>query len=336
MLSLTLGSNNNTNSPPFYEYNNNADVLYVGDDGGRLWKVTGVFLGTPTIATGNWANGVVVHNGSKLTGPVVDFGTGNILVGDSGGQLNCVTSTGSLCATSNLSLNNAITDPPIVDSSAETVYAFVGGSGSASTVKQATTSLGSPLSLTVGSDVSSGSQIHSGMFDNNYYNTGTGNLWVCGKGGSSDPGPELYYISVAPGTFSLGNNGAALLSLTTTATTAAQCSPLEELYNPNQGGGTDWLFVGVPGDCEYGTSTTGCVMSFQIGNASGSAIPTTAFSAPLETNGTSGIIADNVSTTSQASSLYFVTLGSPSGGCTNDVNSDASNCLVKVTQAGLQ
>jgi hypothetical protein len=328
LLSVTLTSGvNNTNSPPFYNYA--ADTLYVGDDNGNLHEFSGVFRGTPTLT---WTSSV--HSTYKLTGPVYDFDTGNILVGDNDGYLNCVTSAGTACLTSHLALTNPILDAPTVDSSVGTVYAFVGGNGTATTsVTKATTALASASTLTIGGSTTSGSsQMHAGIFDNNYYNTGSGNLYVCGRGSGSNTGPVLYAITTSSFTLGAPTTG---LPLTTTTTTAAQCSPLEEIYNPNQGGGTDWLFVGVPATCAYGTSTTGgCIMSFQIT----SGFPTSgAFAAPAETGGTSGIVADNVSTsTNQASSMYFVTLGNPTGGCTIPTYTTTSYCLVKVTQAGSQ
>ena len=45
--------NTDTNSSPFYDYAH--DTLYVGDDGGILHKITGVFRGEPTeVSTGGW------------------------------------------------------------------------------------------------------------------------------------------------------------------------------------------------------------------------------------------------------------------------------------------
>jgi hypothetical protein len=331
----------NSNSPPFYDFDN--DVLYVGNDYGVLFAVQHVFnVSATNVPSVLWSTQVnTAHH--ALTGPVPDLGSANldVLVGDADGNLWCVggsngTKGSGSCTASSISATNPIADAPIVDPVTERAYVFAGGNGVASTVvSRASTLSGSSTTVTdIGTNTSSGSQIHRGIFDYQYYATNTGNLWVCGKGNSfGTPGPVLYSIPITSGSMGAAANSGSL-TLASTGT-AGQCSPLSELYNPNEGGGTDWLFVGVPGTCAYGTSTSGCVMSFQIGNSSASLIPTTAFSAPAETNGTSGIIADNISNTAQASSMYFVTLGSPPP-CTINVNSDASNCLVKVTQAGLQ
>ena len=330
MFNVTLGTNNNTNSPPFYNYS--TDVLYVGDDGGRLWKVTGVFNGTPTIAASPWNAGVLVDSGFVLTGPIYDFGTGNIFVADSNGRLSFVPdSTGVLSAT-NISGLGAITDPPIVDSSTGHVFVFSGGNVTSAIVEEASTSaLASPTSVNIG-NTSPTTHVHVGTFDNNYFTSvSTGHLYVCGKR-AANAAPALYSIPfTSGGVMTTPVNGP--LNLSTTAA-AQECSPLSEIYNPNQGGGTDWLFLGVPANCAFGGSATGCIMSFNITSGT---FPATVSATAAENGGTSGIIVDNVSTSVQASSAYFTTLSSPgTGACTSEPVNDTTTCLVKRTQSGLQ
>jgi len=330
MFNLTLGSNNNTNSPPFYNYA--TDVLYVGDNGGRLWKVTGVFNGTPTIAASPWNAGVLVDSGFVLTGPVYDFGTGNIFVADSNGRLSFVPDSTGVLSGTNLSGLGAITDAPIVDSSTGHVFVFSGGNGTSAIVEEAgTAALGSPTSVNIGNN-SSGTHVHAGTFDNLYFTSvSTGHLYVCGKQ-TGNAAPALYSIPFnTSGVMTTPVNGPLDLS---TTTTAQECSPLSEIYNPNVNGGTDWLFLGVPANCAFGGSATGCIMSF---NVTSGTFPATASATAPENGGTSGIIVDNVSTSLQASSAYFTTLSSPgAGGCTTEPVNDSSTCLVKRTQNGLQ
>jgi len=328
MFNLTLGTHDNTNSPPFYDYA--SDSLWVGDNDGYLWKVTGVFNGTPALAAAPWSTGVEVDNGATLTGPLFDSSTGNVWVGDSTGRLSYVpNSTGALSAT-NISGLGAITDPPMLDPSTGHIYVFSGGSGASSLVTQATTSpFAQNAQVNLGTGAA-GSQIHDGMFDNNYFNSpdSTGNLYVCG---STTAGPALYSIGISGGVMSSSADGGPLDLATTAA--AQQCSPLTEIYNPNEGSGTDWLFVGVPADCAFGGSTTGCIISFEITGG----FPAGAYATGAETGGTSGIIVDNVSTSGQTSSTYFTTLASPgTGGCTGEPSADSTTCLIKRTQAGLQ
>ena len=328
MFNLTLGSNNNTNSPPYYNYS--TDALYVGDNGGRLWKVTGVFNGTPTIAASPWNAGVLVDSGATLTGPVYDNGTGNIFVADSNGQLSFVPDSTGVLSGTNISGLGAITDPPIVDPSTGHVFVFSGGNSTSAIVEEAgTAALGSPTSVNIGNN-SAGTHVHAGTFDNNYFTSvSTGHLYVCGKQ-SGNAAPALYSIPFnSSGVMSGTVNGPLNLS---TTTTTQECSPLAEIYNTGQS--TDWLFLGVPANCAFGGSTTGCIMSFNITSGT---FPSTVSATAPENGGTSGIVVDNVSTSVQASSTYFTTLSSPgTGGCTSEPVNDSSTCLVKRTQSGLQ
>ncbi len=330
MFNLPLGTNNNTNSPPFYNYA--TDVLYVGDNGGLLWKVTGIFEGTPTIAAAPWSAGVLVDSGSILTGPVYDFGSENIFVADSNGRLSFVSDSTGLLSATKISGLGEITDPPIVDSSTGKVIVFSGGNGTSAIVEQATTSLGSATSLNIGNS-SPATPVHSGMFDNLYFTTGpsAGHLYVCGKQ-PANAAPALYSIAF-DGSGVMTSIAGGPLNLTTD-TAAHQCAPLSEVYNPNEGGGVDWLFLGVPANCAFGAAATGCIMSFEITSGT---MPAGAFATAAESGGTSGIVVDNVSTSGQASSAYFTTLSSPgAGACNNEPSADSTNCLVKRTQAGLQ
>jgi hypothetical protein len=335
MFNLTIGTKNNTYSQPFYSYA--TDELYVGDNDGKLWKVETVFTGTPTLAAAPWNNGVVVDSGQELTGPVLDYATGNILVADLGGQVTAVNSTtGAIVAT--LTGQGVITDPPIVDSTTGQVFVFSGGGGSlsSSVVLEADTSLNSPTTVNIGTN-SSGTHVHAGTFDNTYFSSvnSTGNLYVCGKQ-TSNSAPALYSISIVNGSMN-GINGGPF-NLTTNAT-AHECSPLAEIFNPNQtsppneNAGIDWLFVGIPVNCAFGGASTGCLTSFDITGG----FPSFPFAVSAERGGTTGMIEDNISTAGQASSVYFTTLTSPgAGGCDVEPAADSTTCLVKRTQAGLQ
>ena len=328
MFNLPLGTNNNTNSPPYYNYS--TDALYVGDNGGRLWKVTGVFNGTPTIAASPWNAGVLVDSGATMTGPVYDNGTGNVFVADSNGRLSFVPDSTGVIGGTNISGLGAITDPPIVDPSTGHVFVFSGGNGTNAIVEEAgTAALGSPTSVNIGNN-SATTHVHAGTFDNNYFTSvSTGHLYVCGKQ-SLNAAPALYSIPFnSSGVMSGTVNGPLNLS---TTTNTQECSPLAEIYNTGQS--TDWLFLGVPANCAFGGSTTGCIMSFNITSGT---FPSTVSATAPENGGTSGIVVDNVSTSVQASSAYFTTLSSPgTGACTSEPVNDSSTCLVKRTQSGLQ
>jgi hypothetical protein len=88
------------------------------------------------------------------------------------------------------------------------------------------------------------------------------------------------------------------------------------------------MFAGIPQNCNFGGSATGCVMSFDIT----SAFPTTALATFASAGGTSGIVVDNVSADGHASSLYYSPLSTAV--CTG--NASATGCAVQVTQSGLK
>jgi hypothetical protein len=119
-----------TRSSPFVNYA--TDTLFVGDDAGHLYSVTGVFTGTPTLAGGLFP--VTVSSGNFLNSPVVDVGgTGNIIIGDSQSNVYEYSSAGLLVGASisiGISTNGGVWDGAIVDSTNGTVYFTTTCSGS--------------------------------------------------------------------------------------------------------------------------------------------------------------------------------------------------------------
>jgi len=63
-------------------------------------------------------------------------------------------------------------------------------------------------------------------------------------------------------------------------------SPLTEIYNSGQSTGTHWLFAGIPSNCAFCGSSTGCVESFNIT----SGFPATAAATGSSSGGTSGMV----------------------------------------------
>jgi hypothetical protein len=126
----TLGTAvTDTRSSPFVNYS--TDTLYVGDDSGHLYAVTGVFQGTPTLAGGNFP--VTVSSGNFLNSPVVDVsGTGNIFLGDSLSNTYEYSSAGvrqgSAISIGN-GTNGGIWDGALVDSTNQKVYYTTNCSG---------------------------------------------------------------------------------------------------------------------------------------------------------------------------------------------------------------
>jgi hypothetical protein len=322
MFNLVYNTAANTNSSPYYIYPtpvSDSDVVYVGDDNGKLWKITGVFNGTPALATGAWASGITVNSTHKLTSPVVDFTTNTVFVGDDSGKISNVTVAGALGSGLSGQLSS-MTDGPVLDGSTGKLL-FFGLSSTTPMVVQTSTALTNTVSATLGG--TGAAQIHRGTFDNTYYASpdGTGKLYVCGHVSTTANTPTLYSIAMTTGAMATSTTSSLALG-----TGTGECSPLSEIYNSGQS--TDWMFVGVPQSCAFGGSATGCVESFDIT----SAFPTTALATFASPSGTSGIIVDNVSVSGHASSLYYSPLTASI--CTG--NASATGCAVQVTQSGLK
>jgi hypothetical protein len=316
MVSITYAAATNTRSSPWIDFN--TDTIYVGTNNGRLYKFTGVFLGTPALAGSPWP--AVVSAGRTLTGPVLDHATGNLFLGDTGGTLFSVSSTTAIVVNSlvvgstTAPSGGGIVDSPIVDSSNGLIYAESSNDNTSAVLVQATTANLTQLArarIGMGSTGGTNVPLYDGTIDNNYFNSpSSGTFMACGTG-AADTSPWLYTFS-----FAANNtlNTTPVSSAPLLTSTLARCSPITEFFNPNVSGGTDFFFFGLTRDC-FPPSTAGCIVSRQTPGAS-----------PLpvrEGGGTSSIIVDNQSTAGQASSIYFTNLASPGN-------------AVKLTQNGLQ
>jgi hypothetical protein len=329
-----------TGSAPFYNYSN--DTLYVGDDNGALHKFTPVFSGTPAeVTTGGWP--FTVHSATALSSPVFDFGSGNIYVTDAGGQLSYVREVGSTVGacnsgsppclgSTNITMAGAdLTDGPIVDSSAGRVFIFGNDSTQGGTVEQVSTALGSAVTVNVGGGAHPGSVIHSGAFDSAYLSGSftTGHIFVCGKNITNNDHPAIHRIGFnSSGVMNSTSDG----NLNLTSASNEECSPVTELLN----GSTDRIFFSVANNANQTTAgctaNAGCVMSIDLG---GTWPPTTVTHGVAASGGTSGIIVDNVSSSSQASSIYFTFLSNSTSGITCNGTANVG-CAVKLTQSALQ
>lgn len=240
---VSLGTTD-TNSAPFYDYTNN--VLYVGDDSGKLHEMTGVFFAgtTPALDPTNWP--VTIINTTYETtaaekllySPVLDSGTsGLIFVTTSGGylhSLNPATPTTAAKISGRLENNTSnLFEAPVVDSTNEYVYTFTGYSGdtnnpsyinrfpagTALTTGSYGTGLAFPNTTTTTGNATT-SRMFAGAFDNNYYNTYTsGHLYTCEDG-------VLYQVDT---TAAFTTTPVVYDKLGSTVGTAAQtCSPVTE------------------------------------------------------------------------------------------------------------
>jgi hypothetical protein len=317
---LTTGAD--TNSSPFIDYAN--DVAYVGTNNGRIFKITGVFKGFPTLAGAPWP---LLAGTSQLTEPVVDFGTGNIFVGSANGNLYGFTPAGAAVASSPLLVgdgltNGGIKDAPTVDVVNGLLYAATGGNGArtnAVLIQTSTSSFATVRTANIGpADVA---PIHDGQFNDAYFSAGVNNIgttsewffYVCGVNASNAPVLNRVGFSASRQM----NTTVDATSISLSGNAREQCSPLTEFKN-----GVDRLFLSL--------RTLHVVEAFDI---STSTTPTTSAGPLTEAGGTSGIIVDNTSAAIQASSIYFSTLGASPNCASGGIN---HRCAVKLTQSALQ
>jgi hypothetical protein len=300
MISVAFqNGNQDTNSSPFYVYyGTNADTIFVGDNNGNIHQFTGVFSGTPAEVTTNWPVNVGVTN--SLTSPVFDSGaSGNIFVADSGGAggflyaVN-VASHLKVLTTSKLTFatgTTGIVDGPLLDSTAEMVYVFVGDDANTHTADACASATGCggvfqfPASTTgTGTGVCNATTItawsgsicgeegifgagttatpttYDGAFDQIYYATAAGtagNLWTCNQHAASEP--RLSFVPINPnGKFVASGTDIYFIAKTAVSTltsATATCSPVTEIFGA---GGTtnDYVFAGVSANGSVTTLNT--------------------------------------------------------------------------------
>ena len=194
------------------------------------------------------------------------------------------------------------------------VYASFNSNGTNAVVVQAPTTLASTVSVPVGTATTTYTGPYLPDFNNAWYTgSGTPMMFVAGTGTGTLP--TLYGVGFTGGVMNSSASATAAL-----ATGAADSSPVSAFYNASLA--KDFLFVGVTNNCiaTVQGGTAGCIMSLDISsgfptvNANGTAL--------AATGGVSGIIPDNDSSLTEASSIYYATR--------------AGATLVKATQAALR
>jgi len=313
MTSLTFSTTaTSSTSAPWIDYTN--DIAYVGVDGGLLYKITGVFRGTPTLSGAPWP--ITVSEGHHLTPPVLDSTRGLLMVGSLNGnlyQINVTTGAMAVLVVGGHGKTSpGITAPPIVDVTNGVTYVVDADDGtSAVLVEVETATLTQLAKARIGQGAAGGTAltIAQPALSNAYYqNPSTGQIELCGTG-TSDRTPWLYAFGFTGHT--LNTTPAYSQQLLTTA--GITCSNWTEFYNPNINGGTDFFFFGLTSDCN-GAGTLGCVVA-----ATAEGVPLV--TAPVD-GGPSGIVIDNYSTAGQASSIYLT--------------AESASVAYKFTQDGLQ
>jgi hypothetical protein len=306
MTSLTYSTANDTSSSPWIDYGN--DIVYVGDDNGAVYQITGVFKGTPTLSGSPWP--VAVSTGFHLTPPVLDTNLGVLMVGSTNGNLYQVNTTtgalGTLVVGDLGTTTPGIVATPIVDVANGVTFVVTANNGHFAALEQVNTStLGVHSTANIGQGSTGGPttppvKLFEPTFNNNYYNDpSSGLITLCGTG-PSDTTPYQYAFGFS-GDGTMSESPSIQQQLSTVATD--RCTGAwTEFFNPNIGAaGTDFIFFGLSTDCTLlGTSgsTTGCVVAL----SSDPTIPTASATVP---GGTSGIIIDNYS----MADIYFTARG---------------------------
>jgi hypothetical protein len=302
-------SANDSASSPWIDYS--SDIVYVGSDNGSIYKITGVFHGTPTLSGPPWP--VVVSSNLHLTSPVLDSVLGMLMVGSANGNLYQINVNASMPVAVPLSVgagpSSGIVAPPIVDVTNGTTFVVSANDGTSAVLVEANTATMVMMSKgQIGKGAASPGgtalNIHSPAVSNLYFNNpSSGEIRVCGTG-PTDATPWQYAFGFTGSTMDSIPSLKQQIPTNPANSTAARCAGFTEFFNPNAGGslGTDYFFFGLTKDCTAAGGDGGCVAEFT--NADPSTILRTTVS-----GGPSGIIVDNYSTLPQASSIYFTAEG---------------------------
>jgi hypothetical protein len=312
-----LSVQNDTISSPWIDYG--SDIVYVGANDGKVYKITGVFKGVPTLVSGGgWP--VTVASNTVLTSPVLDSGRGMLMVGSANGnlyQINTTTAPPTLSTVPvGAGLSRGIVAAPIVDVTNGTTFVVTADNGTSAVLEEIdTTTLNVKATARIGKGASGAGgtamTLYEPAFDNNYYNNpSTGLIHLCGTK-LTDTSPWQYAFGFTGITMKTIPTVAQALPTIPVASTAARCTEWTEFFNPTLG--TDFFFFGLTQDCTATGAAGGCVAEITGTNTT----PTTV----TVNGGPSAIVVDNYSSAAQASSVYL---------CAGKVNT-----AYKFTQNGL-
>ena len=313
MTSLTFAASGSTRSSPWIDYLN--DTAYVGADDGKVYKITGVFKGTPALAGSPWPVQIGTPAFPLQTPPVLDSRLGLLMVGNGNGRLYSINiATGavnSIAIGRFRALDAGVLAPPIVDVTNGTTFVVSSNDGTSAVLAEvdtATLTLLAKGRIGIGAASGTDVKLYQPALDNNYFNNpSTGKIRLCGTG-AGNVTPWQYGFSFTGRVM----NTAPVFSQQLLNSTTARCTGWAEFFNPNVSGGTDYFFFGLLLDC--GAGTTGCVKE----RVSDAQIVTFNLN-----NGPSGAVVDNYSTGNPQTSNIYVT------------DQKAPNRAYKLTQQGL-
>ena len=308
-------------------------MAYVGANNGKLYRITGVFKGTPTLQYC-----VTVNAGKLLTSPVFNQVTNQVFVSDGYSVYSFTPGISGFTAGNSIAVASAAAaDPivlsPMVDSTNGFVYVFslADPANTNSLVAQLNVALTSQATARIG--LKAAQFILDGDFDNAYFTTGpksgAGTLYACGTDANNGAKPSLYALSFQSPTGVMNSTPAMSdnRNINGALNPNGSCSPLLDFYD----GTTDRLFVGTGNFT--GSGGANLVTEWNVNTRIASNLTPPNATASNEWGGTSAFSVDNVSTAPQAASIYFGTLFPPGSGI---LPCGAGNfCAVKLTRAGL-
>ena len=303
MTSTPFATVNSVTSSPWVDYG--TDTAYMGANDGRIYKITGVFKGTPTLAGAPWP--VLLRLNTHPTPPVLDNRLGMLMVGGTDGFLYQVNTADGTVKSLVVGLrgggrvNPGILGAPIVDVTNGTTFAVSSNDGTSGVLVEANTqTLGEMARANIGQASVSGTAVdlYQPAFSDSYYtNPGTGVVRLCGTGAAD----------ITPWQYAFGFNGTTMQTTPMPTfpkqlvnSTTASCTGWTEFFNPNINGGTDFFFFGLTSDCTAPGAPGGCVVSLTSD---------TALATANVSGGPSGIVVDNFSTAAEASSIYLMARG---------------------------
>lgn len=314
-----------SNASPYIDYA--SDVAYVAADNGNLYRIGGVFKGTPTVQYC-----ITVSANAALTSPVFDGQSGRVFISDGQKVYAFVPGATGFGAAGSIQVAGtagSIILSPIVDSTNGFVYVFSSHNtlNTNAIVSQMPVLLNSHADAAIGAAASP--YVLDGQFDNNFYNSGpsSGSLYACGTQTLAGTKPALYTLTFdALGVLNALPAMSNDVHVNSATNPAGACSPLLELFD----GTNDRLFVGV--GQQGSTAGANLVSMWNINTRITSNATTPTATATGYLGGTSAFSMDNFSSSAQASSVYFGTLAKGTGApCGNNLY-----CAVKLTQSGLK
>jgi hypothetical protein len=193
-------------------------------------------------------------------------------------------------------------DGPVVDPTTGQIFAYVGAdnttacsNGPCAGVFQFAENLGGGATGTEAKVGAGYEFMLSGAFDNNYYNSGTGNMYVAG--GTGPQNNTIYQIAMTSGTMGTVTTGPAIAANYTNGYYAGGLQ-ITEFYT----GTNDYIFAGAL--MSVSNPLVGQVLGYDV--TTGVVSPSTVTTGSIQANGgPSGIVVDNSLATAQ--NIYYST-----------------------------